>query len=155
MVVPEIPTLLVKSGAMIKMDRFTSANRIEFQRLLMRAAMQLEDHFTKLAAMNGAPGIIICDRGTMDPRAYISDEEFNTVLEEERWNYTTIRDKRYDEVIFMVTAAKGAEKFYTLQGNVARHEGLEIAQKLDENTLNGWAQHPRLNIVPNYEDESF
>lgn len=64
--------MLVKSGAMIRMDRFTSANRIAFQKMLMSAAMYLEDHFTKLAAMNRAPGIVICDRGTMDPRAYIS-----------------------------------------------------------------------------------
>lgn len=155
MVVPEVPTLLVQSGAMIKMDRFTSENRIEFQRLLMKAAMTLEDHFTRLAAMNRTPGIIICDRGTMDPKAYISEEEFNTVLETEGWNVNNIRDRRYDEVIFMVTAANGAEKFYTLHGNVARHEGVEIAKNLDEKTLNGWAHHPRLNIIPNQEDESF
>ena len=55
----------------------------------------------------------------------------------------------------MVTAALGAEKFYTLHGNVARHEGIEIAQHLDRKTLNAWSQHPRLNIVPNFEDESF
>lgn len=81
MIVPEVPTMLVQCGAMIKMDRFTSANRIEFQKLLMKAAMHLEDHFTRLASINKAPGIVICDRGTMDPRAYISEEEFNTVLE--------------------------------------------------------------------------
>ena len=81
MVVPEVPTLLVKSGAMIKMDRFTSENRIEFQKMLIKAAVYLEDHFTRLASMSRLPSIIICDRGTMDPRAYISDEEFNTILE--------------------------------------------------------------------------
>jgi len=67
--------------------------------------MFLEDHWTKLASMNKSPGIVICDRGTMDPRAYISEEEFETVLHDEGWNFNSLRDRRYDEVIFMVTAA--------------------------------------------------
>ncbi len=35
-----------------------------------------------------------------------------------------LRDKRYDSVIFMVTAADGAEEHYTLSNNIARSEGL-------------------------------
>ena len=155
MVVPEVPTLLVKCGAMIRMDRFTSTNRISFQKMLMKAAIHLEDYFTHLASMNKAPGIVICDRGTMDPRAYISNEEFETILHDEGWTYASLRDRRYDEVIFMKTAADGAEQFYTLEGHVARHEGVQVAKQLDEKTLNGWAQHPRITIIPNVLGETF
>lgn len=55
----------------------------------------------------------------------------------------------------MVTAAEGAENFYTLKNNEARHEGIDTAKKLDKKTLNAWIQHPRINIVPNVEGESF
>lgn len=74
----------------------------------------------------------------MDPRAYIPEEEFESLLHEEGWHPNSIRDRRYDEIIFMVTAAEGAEKFYTLKNNIARHEGPDIAKKIDKDTLNAW-----------------
>jgi hypothetical protein len=36
-----------------------------------------------------------------------------------------MRDDRYDMIIFLVTAADGAEKHYTTCNNLARSEGLE------------------------------
>ena len=51
---------------------------------------------------------IISDRGVMDPYAYMSPEQWQTILDEEGWNCVNLRDKRYDAVIFMVTAADGA-----------------------------------------------
>lgn len=43
------------------------------------------------------------------------------MLDNEGWTTNYLRDKRYDEVIYMITAADGAEKFYSLENNVARH----------------------------------
>ena len=60
MVVPDLPTLLVKCGATIRMDRFSSADRITFQKMLMETVMHLEDHYTRLASMNKTPGLVIC-----------------------------------------------------------------------------------------------
>lgn len=91
------------------MENLSSENKIEFQKMLIKSAIHYEDEFTTLASMNKAPGIVICDRGTMDPRAYISEEEFETILYNEGWTMSNLRDRRYDEVIFMVTAADGAE----------------------------------------------
>jgi hypothetical protein len=53
------------------------------------------------------------------------------------------------------SAANGAEKFYTLDNNVARSEGLEVARHLDKKTLEAWTGHPHLTVVPNVEGESF
>lgn len=36
--------------------------------------MYVEDYITKLANMSKMPSIVLCDRGTMDPEAYISKE---------------------------------------------------------------------------------
>ncbi len=42
-----------------------------------------------------------------------------------------LRDARYDQVVHMMTAAKGAEPFYQLDNNATRSEGLELARELD------------------------
>ena len=44
-------------------------------------------------------------------------------MDEQGFEYT-IRDRRYDSVIHMVTAAEGAEEFYDY-GNEARYENLD------------------------------
>ena len=52
----------------------------------------------------------------MDPCAYMTEDTWQYVLNENGWNTVNLRDKRYDAVIHMVTAADGAEEFY--QSNV-------------------------------------
>jgi hypothetical protein len=46
-----------------------------------------------------------------------------------------LRDRRYDSVIFLDSAAEGAEEFYTRSNNAARSEGLEAAKALNKKTL--------------------
>jgi Tfp pilus assembly protein PilE len=38
-----------------------------------------------------------------------------------------LRDRRYEAVIHLVTAAQGAEEFFTNQNNEARYESIEEA----------------------------
>jgi hypothetical protein len=76
-------------------------------------------------------------------------------MDEEGWTWTTLRDRRYDRVIHLTTAAIGAEKNYTLANNAARHEGVELARSLDQKTLNAWTGHPHITVCPNVEGESF
>ena len=40
----------------------------------MKAQMNLEDYYQELAIINGKKAVILCDRGVMDPKAYMSDE---------------------------------------------------------------------------------
>ena len=54
------------------------------------------------------PTLVLCDRGIVDCAAYMTGEEFQALLDESGWTWSMIRDKRYDSVIFMNTAAKGA-----------------------------------------------
>ena len=72
--VPEIPTMVVYAGGMILMSKFNSQERVRFQALLIRFQMYAEDYFTKLAEMSHQPAIVLCDRGTVDPYAYIPKE---------------------------------------------------------------------------------
>jgi thymidylate kinase len=80
--VPEIPTMVVVAGGMILMSKFNTQERIRFQSLLMRFQMYAEDYFTKLAEMSKSPSIVLCDRGVVDPYAYISKEEFQAIMDE-------------------------------------------------------------------------
>lgn len=47
-------------------------------------------------------------------------------------------NRRYDAVIHMVTAAIGAERFYTTENNSVRTETPEQARELDIKVLNAW-----------------
>jgi len=68
------------------------------------------------------------------------------------YNIVYLRDKRYDVVIHMVTAADGAEKFYTLENNAARYEDVPTAITVDQNLQNAWTGHPHHLIIGNDEE---
>ena len=70
--------------------------------------------------------LIVCDRGMLDNKAYMTEEEFKRALKELGINEVEIRDN-YDAVFHLVTAAKGADKFYNLD-NAARTETKEEAK---------------------------
>ena len=48
----------------------------------------------------------------MDNFAYCSEDVKKKILEETGWSLNYVCNQRYDLVIHLVTAAKGAEKFY-------------------------------------------
>jgi len=122
--VPEAATLFNKGGAMIDMADFTFEMQVQFQILLMQTQINLEDTFEKLAINEGKKSVLLCDRGLMDGSAYVSSDQWQAVLDEMGWNPIHLRDKRYDAVIHMVTAADGAQDFYN-KSNEARYENVE------------------------------
>jgi len=52
-------------------------------------------------------------------------------------------------VIHLVTAADGAENFYSLENNIARYENVETARVNDKKTQLAWMGHPKLYIIDN------
>jgi hypothetical protein len=52
----------------------------------------------------------------------------------------------------MVTAADGAEAYYTLDNNKVRHESKEDARKMDQLTQRAWVGHPHLYVLDNSTD---
>lgn len=50
-----------------------------------------------------------------------------------------------------MTAAKGAQKFYTTANNTARTETPEEAAALDDKLIAAWTGHPHLRIIDNAE----
>ena len=147
--VPEIPTLTKQGGGMIIMGGLSQENIMKFQQYLMKIQMKTEDYFTELAILSGQPSIILCDRGVIDPYAYMEEGVWRTILDSQGWNMLSLRDKRYDAVVHLVTAADGAEEFYSSATNEARYEDLTAAKFIDKRTQLAWIGHPRLSIIDN------
>ncbi|XP_074636078.1 TRPL translocation defect protein 14-like isoform X3 [Acropora palmata] len=79
-------------------------------------------------------------------------EQWQTLLDNNNWNNVSLRDARYDQVIHLVTAAQGAEDFYTLANNHSRSEPVEEARKLDKVTQQSWVGHPYVDVIDNSTD---
>ncbi len=95
--------------------------------------------------------LIVCDRGVLDNKAYMTPEEFAYVTGELKVNEVELRDG-YDAVFHLVTAAKGAEEFYTTSNNQARIETVQQACELDDKLLASWTGHPHLRVIDNATD---
>lgn len=92
--------------------------------------------------------LLVCDRGACDNKAYIGQDLFNQVLSSLMFSEAGIHGL-YGAVFHLVTAADGAEEFYTLGNNDARSESPEQARELDLATQNAWVGHPHLRIIKN------
>ena len=107
--VPETATELISGGV----TPWGCGSNLDYQKCQMRLQLEKERLFEQAAkTMKAEKVLIVCDRGTMDNRAYMNELEFSQVLNEVGSDEIQLRDS-YDAVFHMVTAAKGAEKFYT------------------------------------------
>lgn len=146
--VPETATELITGGV----APWTCGTNLEYQKCQMRLQLVKEQLFERAAATMDADKIlIVCDRGALDNRAYMTDEEFRQLLEDLQQNEVELRDS-YDAVFHLVTAAKGAEEFYTTANNSARIETVEQAAALDDKLIASWTGHPHLRIINNTTD---
>ena len=113
--------------------------------------MVLEDIFIDIAINSDVKTVIICDRGVMDGSAYTDENLWQALLDETAWNTIQLRDRRYEAVIHMVTAADGAPEFYQGENNEARYETIDEAIALDRRLINAWVGHPHFSIISNKE----
>ncbi len=150
--VPETATELITGG----IAPWTCRANTEFQKCLLKLQLDKEKVFEQAAnAMDVPKVLIVCDRGALDNRAYMDNLEFAQVLEYLGTNEIELRDN-YDAVYHLVTAAKGAEKFYTTANNAARTETVEEASALDDKLISAWTGHPHLRVIDNssnFEDK--
>lgn len=145
--VPEAATLFAQSGVNFLTD--DKDLFVESERQLMEFQMELEDRMERIAQRSGRHSLIVCDRGTMDLRAYLADDIWQDMLTALNKTVVELRDARYAAVIHLATAAKGAEKYYTLANNAARSESPEKACEIDDRLMTAWTGHPHLRVVGN------
>lgn len=146
--VPETATELITGG----LAPWTCGSNVEYQKCQMKLQLEKEKVFEQGAAsMPVEKVLIVCDRGALDNKAYMTDLDFACVLQSLGCNEVELRDN-YDAVFHLVTAAKGAERFYTTANNAARTETVEQAAALDDKLIAAWTGHPHLRIIDNATD---
>jgi CYTH domain-containing protein len=92
----------------------------------------------------------------MDISAYMQPEMWEEITAAVGTNTQELR-QRYDAVLHLVSAADGAEQFYTTATNAVRYEqmneeGLRMARELDKKVIKAWTGHPHLRVINNHED---
>lgn len=140
-VLEEMATTVINSGA----APWVVGGK-EFQKALIKMQHERNKVYEDLAKHMKEQVIIINDRGLIDGKAFL--ENFDDLLKECNLNSVKARDY-YDGVFHLVTAANGAEKFYTLANNKARTETSEQAIIVDNKLKEAWTGHPHLRIIDN------
>ncbi len=151
--VPETATELITGGV----APWTCGTNVEFQKCQMRLQLEKERIFEQAACtMDADKVVIVCDRGALDNKAYMDDEEFAEILASVGMSEQQLCDN-YDAVFHLLTAAKVAEDFYTTANNSARTETVEEATVLDDKVIDSWKEHKHLYIIrnntPHFEDK--
>ena len=148
--IPETATELIGGGV----APWTCGTNLDYQKCQVKLQLTKEELFEQAArTMNAEKILIVCDRGFMDNKAYMTDEEFEAAAAYVNGNIVELRDS-YDAVFHLVTAAKGAEEFYTLENNGARYETAEQARIMDDRLIAAWTGHPHFRIIDNSTDFS-
>lgn len=142
----ETATELIKSGYTPK-----SAGSFEFHSRLFEMQLNKENELEENARNSKAKtAAIICDRGLLDNRAYVTAQDFERYSGKFGLNEDLIRCS-YDAVFHLVTAADGAQDFYTLDNSV-RSETPTQAIELDQKLLALYTGAPHLRIIDNSTD---
>lgn len=120
----------------------------DFQDYIFMNQVNKENLYDEIAEKDDKDVIIICDRGILDNRAYLTDEQFEQILEKHNMTEAEIIPK-YDLVVHLVTCANGKPEEYSNGNNKARTETLIEAIKKDKDTQDSWASHPNFRIIGN------
>lgn len=146
--VSETATELISGGV----APWTCGSNVDYQACHIRLLCEKEKIFVQAArSMKDEKILIVCDRGAMDSKAYMAPEEFAQMVNDMNTSEVGLRDN-YDAVFHLVTAAKGAEEFYTTSNNSARTETPEQAAVIDDRIISAWTGHPHLRIIANSAD---
>ncbi|MBQ7832479.1 MAG: AAA family ATPase [Lachnospiraceae bacterium] len=146
--IQETATELILAG----INPVSCASNSDFQNCLLKLQVEKEKIYEEaVKKMDADKVLIVCDRGALDNRAYMTEEEFQRALESIHSNEIELRDT-YDAVFHLVSAAKGAKDFYTKANNEARMESPEMAAAIDDKLIAAWTGHPHFRIIDNSTD---
>lgn len=148
--VPETATVLMSGG--IAFGELNNEQVFDFQENLIKTMIALEDTYFTMAAKSDQNCLVICDRGLMDASAFIDRPEWMDLLNKLGLQEESMCEDRYHHVVHMVSAANGAEDFYSVDDHSARFEGLELARERDRRAMEAWEEHPYVDVVDNRAD---
>ena len=107
--VPETATELITGGV----APWTCGTNIDFQKCQVALQLAKEKLFRQAAlTMPSDKILIVCDRGVMDNKAYMTEEEFREVSKALQGDDVVWRDN-YDAIFHLVTAVKRGQRLFT------------------------------------------
>lgn len=149
--VPETASVLLPGG--IKFADLNKDQAYKFQENLLKTMLQIENTFFEVAKSHGDRNcLVICDRGAMDSSVYITKEQWEFMIKTNGWNNVELRDTRYDHIIHMVSAANGAEAFYTIENHSCRSDSIDEARYYDHKAALAWVGHPYFDVIDNSQN---
>lgn len=144
-IVPETASVLINQG----LDSRNSDSMLAFQESVLSAQLKSEECAVLQAEnMPEKNVVMILDRGSADAFGYLTENEAEQLMKKYSLSQSALL-ARYDAVIHLVTAANGAEEFYTLKNNNARIESPEEARRQDLCIQNAWAKHKNHFVIGN------
>lgn len=124
---------------------YVIADQLHKEKLALKAAQEVPQENI----------LIVYDRAIFDDKAYVSDEDFRTILASFGKTEEEVLSG-YDAVIHLVTSARGAEYAFK-NGNEARQESTaEFACEMDDRTWRAWSGHSahyRISNSENFEEK--
>ncbi len=157
--VKEAATSLIESGMKLKEALAPEKQKqfFRYEEIILDWQLFNESVMERCAGVAGdEKAVILCDRGIPSIRAYLPQGIDGHLIFidflKRRGLSEAAAFARYEGVIHMVTAANGAEKYFTAENNAARTESLEEARRLDEFSKAAWNGHQHLMPIDNSTD---
>lgn len=138
--VPETASELISGAHLSATDE-----RYSFQKAILKLQLSKEDIIEEAisgynSVWNGGneeKTVILCDRGALDGKSYMPENEWEKMLRELNLSEDELV-KRYDGVIFLETISKHDTKSFSNATNTSRYENSFDAIDLDNRTYDAW-----------------
>ena len=145
--VPELSTLFHTAGSHYPATG-TSDDQLNWDYEKLKSQLALEDAFIHIAEKSSQDTIVLCDRGALDTKLFVSEDDWVNLTSALGHTESELL-QRYDAVVHLVTTAIGAETHYSDVNNAARRETLEEAAEQDYNTRKAWMKHSNFILISN------
>ncbi len=160
LIAPEMATQFIAGGLpdINTIAQENSALYCEIERQIFLSQDYYEKRLEVLARefeQRGERTVILCDRGKVGVRAFVGQDDYENIVRSAGYDNEHQVREGYDAVVHLVTAAKGAEAYYTTANNQARRETLEEARIADDRTMDAWKDHSHLVVIDNIHSRDF
>lgn len=146
-VLQEVASKLMKKGITPQ-----KLGAYEFHEKLFETQLAEENMLEERAAgYEGERTVILFDRGLLDSKAYVTDEEFERYISLSNKNEDLLRNS-YDAVFHLKSVALSDESVYMQNKNSIRKEDIDLAKALDEKILSIWTGTSHLRVIANDKD---
>lgn len=131
---------------------FDDNANLDIQEKIFRRQLENEETAISGAEKNNDSSdiFIICDRGLLDGKAYMGEEDYAKMIEKFGFSEEGLL-KRYDLVIYLQSLSVGIPELFENESNICRQSSLGQAQILDEKVKNIWGKHPNFREIPTFE----